>query len=195
MVPALKRSPASPFRGDSREDSGMHIVVCIKQVPDSAQIRDPSGHQHHHAPGRAGDHQSVRPVLAGRGAAAEGPVRRPCHGPDHGAADGGSVAAEGAVVRRHRRRPADRPQVRRFGHPRDLLRADLGDPQVARGGAGGHGVLRQADDRRRHRAGRSRHRDPHEHAAVDLCREDRGREPGEPRDHGSPPRPKAACRC
>src|SRR3954454_5651863 len=39
MVPALKRSPASPFRGDSREDSGMHIVVCIKQVPDSAQIR------------------------------------------------------------------------------------------------------------------------------------------------------------
>src|SRR3954465_4762915 len=39
MVPALKESPASPQGGDSREDSGMHIVVCIKQVPDSAQIR------------------------------------------------------------------------------------------------------------------------------------------------------------
>ena len=37
----------------------MHIVVCIKQVPDTAQIPRSSGHQHDHAAGRADDHQPL----------------------------------------------------------------------------------------------------------------------------------------
>src|SRR3954454_21528271 len=37
--PCIEGKSSKPPEGNSREDSGMHIVVCIKQVPDSAQIR------------------------------------------------------------------------------------------------------------------------------------------------------------
>ena len=74
----------------------MHFVVCIKQVPDSAQIRV---HPVTNTIMRQGVPTIINPYdlfSLEDGAAAARQVRRRGDRPDHGAALGGGRAAQGA---------------------------------------------------------------------------------------------------
>ncbi len=155
-----------------------------------------SGDQYDHAPGGADDHQSLRSVRARSGARTARQVRRRGHRADHGAALGRGQPAQGADLRRRSRGAADGSLLRRRRHAGDDLCARHRDPQDRRDlRRAGHRLHRQADDRRRHRPGRPRHRQAARPVAAHLRRQDRharSRRRAPSRSSGAR---KAACRC
>ena len=152
----------------------MHIVVCIKQVPDSAQIRV---HPVTNTIMRQGVPTIINPYDL---FALEEALRlRDKFGGEVTVLTMGPPMAEDTLrkaltYRRRPRRAADRPLLRRLRHAGHHLRARRGDPQDRRDlWRAGHRLHRQADDRRRHRAGRPRHRQAARPAAAHLCRRHR----------------------
>ena len=168
----------------------MHIVVCIKQVPDSAQIRV---HPVTNTIMRQGVPTIINPY-------------------DLFALEAALPLARPAWRHRSRCSPWGRPWPRKacaarcaFGPDRAVLltdRAFAGSDTLATSYAlsqaiaedrrdlrpGRYRLHGQADHRRRHRAGRPRHRQAAEPQSAHLCRGDQGAEPRGRHDHGRAPR-------
>jgi hypothetical protein len=172
----------------------MHIVVCIKQVPDSAQIRV---HPVTNTIMRQGVPAIVNPYdLFALEEALRlkdkfgGKVTMLCMGPPQ-AEDALkkciSFGADDAVL----------VTDRSFAGADTLATSyalAAADPPDRQGTEGGHRVHRQADHRRRHRPGGARHRQAPGPAAPHLCVAHRRPGPGEQTPSPSSAVPRVACK-
>ena len=174
----------------------VHIVVCIKQVPDSAQIRV---HPVTNTIMRQGVPTIINPYDL---FALEEALRlRDKLGGEVTVLTMGPPSAEDSL-RKALTFGADRAVLLtdRFFAGADTLATTYAlataDPQDRRDlRRAGYRLHRQADHRRRHRPGRARHRQASRPAAAHLCRQDRrarSRARAPSRSSGAR---KAACRC
>ena len=149
----------------------LKIVVLAKQVPDTRNVgKDAMTPRRDGQPrGAAGHLQSGGPQCARNGARAERPHRR-LHGsyPYDGSAARRRHYPRRHVPRGRRRLSAFGPRVRRFGHPRHVVRAVL----RAENDRSRHHLRGPSGHRRRYGAGRTSGGREAGPAAGDLCRGD-----------------------